>query len=605
MKNYNFKGYFLFLSLLGLVTFFSANGFCNYEYDARVAFLEVSGDSDEASADEVAPTLNNEEDSAETEANDDSAEKKEEVNEPVKKKDSTKKRSKKKKRRKKKKTSKVLAEGDKFFSFTRATVDKSEINIEDFVGNKIIILKFGSIYCSSCISSIPKLAKLQDKYKEEIQIIEVNLDIYGRGRVRKFYKGLRNAINYPIVVDKGLKISRQYGVTTLPTNVVIDKEGIIKYISRGYSELEEENLENVINSILDKGDALPKKISSDKLSILMPLNITKTFQGEVYVVGRIKTPGVKIELTLNGGSKQTQLATKEMFYFRTILSLGSNYLELKIPGKNGEPDDTKAIVVFREAKFGGAMEPVPFPEYKFHTKENESLCSECHELVPPSTDEDQGIMITGFCLKCHGEMVAEKYVHGPISVGGCLPCHDFNSKPNRYELKAQRAELCYICHAEKKEELEKANLHGPMAAGICVLCHNPHSAPYKFQLQRWGGELCYFCHSDLRRFQATAHQHQPYKNGECTKCHGPHSSDSEQYFLLKPDITELCYSCHSEESMENHRHKVGIVPKKVRLDATRRVDKKGRLICVTCHNPHGDEGEKMLPKNGCADCHKN
>lgn len=497
---------------------------------------------------------------------------------------------------------KVLVEGDKHFSFTVKSIKKQTIDTDKIVKDKILVLKFGSIYCSSCITSIPKLAKLQDKYKEKVQIIEVNLDIYGRGRVNKFYTSLKDVLNYPVIIDKGLKVSRKYGVTTLPTNVVIDTDGKIRYISRGYSELEEENLEDVINSILGKKEVTAIAGRKEKLKILMPLNITKTFQKDIYVIGKLTTPGVKVTMTLNGGSKQEIIATKEMFYFRTPLSLGSNYLEIKIPTE-GESEDTKAIVIFREPKFEMAVQSVPFPEYKFHTKNNEVLCSECHELVPPAAEEGQARLITEFCLKCHSEMTSAEYVHGPISVGGCLPCHDFNSSPNRYELKEQNANLCYICHFDKKEELEKENLHGPMAAGICVLCHDPHSAPYKYQLQRWGGDLCYFCHSDMRRFQAKAYQHSPYKNGECTKCHNPHSSESKQFFLKEPDVTDLCFSCHKKESMVNHRHKIGVVPTKVKVPKSRKLDSKGQLMCVTCHNPHGDDGEKMLPAEGCEGCH--
>jgi predicted CXXCH cytochrome family protein len=570
IKIYN-RGYYLLLLVFGFVAFFCAKAYSDDKENLKFGFVEVNDDkplviaADDTKKEEEKP-------------------------------------AKKSAKKKKKKAAKILQEGDKLFSFDIKGLNNKQVNLDNYLGKKIIILKFGSIYCSSCISSIPKLASIQSKYKKHVQIVEVNLDIYGRGRVRKFYDSLKGILNYPVVVDKGLKVSRQYGVTSLPTNIVIDKDGVIKYIARGYSEEEADNLDDVINNILGKKDIIIAPKRKDVINIMMPLNITKTFQNEIYVVGRISTPGVKIEMTLNGGSKQSIKATKEMFYFRTNLSLGSNYIEVKIPS-NDTVEDTKAVVIFREEKFS-ASDPVPFPEYKFHTEDNESLCTECHDLVPPvSEDGEAPVMITKSCLKCHGEMVSDKYVHGPISVGGCLPCHEAGSTPNRYELKAKRAALCYICHFDKKEELEKANLHGPMAAGICVLCHNPHSAPYKYQLQRWGGELCFFCHSDMRRFQMKKHQHPPYKNGECTKCHGPHSSESKEFFLQKIEITDLCFSCHKEEDLASHRHKAGIVPTRVKLPPTRKVDEKGRLLCITCHNPHGDDGEKMLPENTCAACH--
>jgi predicted CXXCH cytochrome family protein len=503
----------------------------------------------------------------------------------------------------KKKVRKVLSEGDKSFSFDLKTIFKHRLNLDDYIGKKIIILKFGSIYCSSCIDAIPKLVKLQEKYKEDLQIVEVNLDIYGKLRAFRFYNGLKKILNYPVIIDDGLKISKKYGVTTLPTNVVIDKEGIIKYISRGYSELEEEKLEDTINSILGIKKIVIDEVREEKVKILMPKNVTKTFQNDIYVIGKVAVPGFKVTMTLNNGSKQEQITTKKMFYFRTPLAIGSNYIEIKSI-VDGKIEDTKAIVIFRELKLIKIGEPVPFSEYKFHTKENEALCSECHELVPPASDESKMVLITDFCLKCHAELLSDEYVHGPISVGGCLPCHDFSSKPDRYELKSKGSSLCYICHADKKAELEKENLHGPVATGFCVLCHDPHSAPFKFQLQRWGGELCFFCHDALRRFQATSNQHPPFRDGECTRCHEPHSADSKQFFLKKEKVVDLCYSCHDKKGLAGHRHKVGIAPTQVELLPTMRTDENGLLICTTCHNPHGDNGQKLLPPGGCATCHR-
>ena len=59
------------------------------------------------------------------------------------------------------------------------------------------------------------------------------------------------------------------------------------------------------------------------------------------------------------------------------------------------------------------------------------------------------------------------FTHGPITVGGCLPCHDYQSFPNKYELRSQGAELCYSCHDRVREQIGKSTfIHGPVAAGI-------------------------------------------------------------------------------------------------------------------------------------------
>ena len=51
-----------------------------------------------------------------------------------------------------------LEEGDVATAFTGVDLSGKPVDIAPLLGKQVIVLKFGSIYCSSCVKSITSLA---------------------------------------------------------------------------------------------------------------------------------------------------------------------------------------------------------------------------------------------------------------------------------------------------------------------------------------------------------------------------------------------------------------------------------------------------------------
>jgi predicted CXXCH cytochrome family protein len=379
--------------------------------------------------------------------------------------------------------------------------------------------------------------------------------------------------------------------------VVIDRKGIVRYVSTGATEEDFRIIEEVLGKVI-RGEAGVEKLAKElPLQVFLPLNFTKTFQDSIYVVGKA-TKGSRITLALNGGSKQTVTAMRDLFYVRTPLSLGSNYVELSILDPAGGRVN-QGVVLFREPKIGTGIES-PFAEYRFHNEKNEAACRPCHELNPPKQQGAQGFATaTQFCLSCHKELTGQRQVHGPIPIGGCAPCHQFDSRPNRYQVIAQGQDLCFKCHEEKRKDLIRTYLHGPMSAGLCTICHSPHGSSEKYQIRRYVGDLCILCHEGLRAVSTRKVIHKPVNDGACAACHEPHSSDRNDNFVKKPG-NALCLGCHPAARMAAHNHPYGVPPKTERAI---KLDKQGNLLCVSCHDSHASDEGKLLVKGGCAKCH--
>ncbi len=101
--------------------------------------------------------------------------------------------------------------------------------LDEHRGKPVLMEVFAS-WCGACERAAPMV---DDVYKEAAQqgvvFVGVSLDDDARSaeRVKQSWP-----IAYPVVVDDG-SVSRGYGVSLLPTFVLIDRDGTIKHVSSG------------------------------------------------------------------------------------------------------------------------------------------------------------------------------------------------------------------------------------------------------------------------------------------------------------------------------------------------------------------------------------
>ena len=105
-------------------------------------------------------------------------------------------------------------------SFTFHDLDGRTISSESLRG-KVTIVNFWATWCPPCRAEIPDLIALQDKYRDQLQIIGVSQDETGPEGVRQFATEQR--MNYPIVMSTP-ELERIFtGIYALPTSFIIDR----------------------------------------------------------------------------------------------------------------------------------------------------------------------------------------------------------------------------------------------------------------------------------------------------------------------------------------------------------------------------------------------
>jgi thiol-disulfide isomerase/thioredoxin len=99
-------------------------------------------------------------------------------------------------------------------------VDGNAITTASLKG-KVVIVNFWATWCPPCRAEIPDLIALQDKYKDQLQIIGISDDEDPPATVKKW--AVAHKMNYPIVMSTDALRKAFVGVQALPTSFVLDR----------------------------------------------------------------------------------------------------------------------------------------------------------------------------------------------------------------------------------------------------------------------------------------------------------------------------------------------------------------------------------------------
>ena len=122
--------------------------------------------------------------------------------------------------------------------------------------NKVVVLDFWATWCGPCKEQFPVLEELYKKYKgnDKIAFLIVNSTMGGDtfDKASEFIKQTSYAL--PFVIDIKSETSEKFNVNLIPTLIIIDKEGFIQLIHKGYEESENFYTKfcNQVDSLIDQ-----------------------------------------------------------------------------------------------------------------------------------------------------------------------------------------------------------------------------------------------------------------------------------------------------------------------------------------------------------------
>jgi thiol-disulfide isomerase/thioredoxin len=97
---------------------------------------------------------------------------------------------------------------------------------------EVVIINFWTTWCGPCRQEMPLLDEIYTKYRPVgLVLIGVNLD-HSMQPAIEMARTLE--VSYPVLYDAQKSVGKSYRVSSMPVTVLIDRAGVIRYVSEGY-----------------------------------------------------------------------------------------------------------------------------------------------------------------------------------------------------------------------------------------------------------------------------------------------------------------------------------------------------------------------------------
>ncbi len=131
--------------------------------------------------------------------------------------------------------------------FTLPSLDGPNLRLQEQRGH-VVMINFWATWCGPCRVEMPHLSRLYEKYRGSgFTVLAVNID-EDPHKAASLAKQL--GMKFPVLLDREKKVSRLYDLSTMPSTVLVDRDGRVRYVHRGYRDGYEETYDKQIRELL-------------------------------------------------------------------------------------------------------------------------------------------------------------------------------------------------------------------------------------------------------------------------------------------------------------------------------------------------------------------
>jgi thiol-disulfide isomerase/thioredoxin len=121
------------------------------------------------------------------------------------------------------------------------------VSLDQYKG-QVVMINFWASWCGPCRTEMPILEKLHTKYKPMgFTMIGVNVEP-DSSLAAKWLQA--TPVTFPILFDTRSEVSKLYSVAGMPSTVIVDRKGNLRWLHRGYKDGDENEYLNQIRALV-------------------------------------------------------------------------------------------------------------------------------------------------------------------------------------------------------------------------------------------------------------------------------------------------------------------------------------------------------------------
>lgn len=131
--------------------------------------------------------------------------------------------------------------------FTLKSRSGENIKLSELRG-EVVMINFWASWCGPCREEMPLLEDLYNEYKDYgFTLLGVNVD-ENREAAEKLLGQI--PVSFPVLFDPESSVTQLYDVDAMPSTILVDRDGNLRYLHRGYKPGYEKHYDEQVKALV-------------------------------------------------------------------------------------------------------------------------------------------------------------------------------------------------------------------------------------------------------------------------------------------------------------------------------------------------------------------
>jgi peroxiredoxin len=144
---------------------------------------------------------------------------------------------------------KVPAIGAMAPDFTLRSSLGKNLKLSEYRG-QVVMINFWATWCAPCRQELPQLNRLHERYRRDGFVL-LGVSVDDNPKAAQDMAG-RLGVRFPVLFDAGKQVSGRYDIDAMPSTLLIDRGGAVRYLHRGYRSGVEQEYEARVRELLKR-----------------------------------------------------------------------------------------------------------------------------------------------------------------------------------------------------------------------------------------------------------------------------------------------------------------------------------------------------------------